>query len=173
MALATPETRVMLDPEAMRSVGVRPTPRKVIAVASGGGHWVELQRLMKAFHGHDVTFVTVNSASRGDVGRSPVHVVTDATRRNPCRIVVLAIQMLWLVLRIRPAVVISTGSAPGYFGIVFGRIFGARTIWVDSLANVERLSMSGSLVRPFAGLWLTQWPHLATKHGPEYVGQVL
>src|SRR5262245_16256 len=126
MAAASPDSLVMLDAEMTRTPGVRPASRKVVAVASGGGHWVELQRLMKAFHGHDVRFVTVNPASREEVRESPVHVVMDATRRNPCRIVVLATQMLWLMLRIRPAVVISTGSAPGYFGIVFGRILGAR-----------------------------------------------
>jgi UDP-N-acetylglucosamine:LPS N-acetylglucosamine transferase len=148
-------------------------PKKVLAVASGGGHWIELLRVIKAFDGQDISFVTVHRAYRHDVPRHRLHVVTDATRRNPFLVVVLAIQMLAIVLRVRPSIVISTGSAPGLFGLLFGRILGARTIWLDSLANVDRVSMSGWLVRPFAGLWLTQWPHLARPQGPEYAGQVL
>lgn len=148
-------------------------PKKVLAVASGGGHWIELLRVISAFAEQDVTFVTVHHAYRQDVPRHRLHVVTDATRWNPFLLVVLAIQMLAIVLWVRPSVVISTGSAPGLFGLLFGRVLGARTIWLDSLANVDRVSMSGSLVRPFAGLWLTQWPHLARPQGPEYAGQVL
>ena len=33
-------------------------PRRILAVSSGGGHWVELMRLRPAFEGHDVAFVT-------------------------------------------------------------------------------------------------------------------
>ena len=50
---------------------------------------------------------------------------------------------------------------------------GARTIWLDSIANVEELSMSGSWIGRSADLWLTQWPHLARPEGPHYAGSVL
>jgi len=43
----------------------------------------------------------------------------------------------------------------------------------DVAANVERLSMTGTLVRKWADRWLTQWSHLAQTGGPEYVGAVL
>jgi Oligosaccharide biosynthesis protein Alg14 like len=145
----------------------------VLAVASGGGHWIELLRVISAFDGQDISFVTVSRAYRHDVPEHRFYVVTDATRWNPFRVVVLAIQMLAIVWWVRSSIVISTGSAPGLFGLAFGRLLGARTIWLDSLANVDRISMSGSLVRPFAGLWLTQWRHLARPQGPEYSGQVL
>ena len=38
-----------------------------MAVASGGGHWVQLQRVMPAFEDHDVTFVTINPTYKTDV----------------------------------------------------------------------------------------------------------
>jgi len=50
---------------------------------------------------------------------------------------------------------------------------GARTVWLDSAANVERLSMSGEKIGPHADLWLTQWAHLARKGGPRHCGSVL
>jgi exopolysaccharide biosynthesis glucuronosyltransferase PssD len=156
-----------------RADGESPRPKKVLAVASGGGHWIELLRVIKAFDGQDIRFVTVRRAYRHDVPGHRLHVVTDATRWNPFRVGILAIQMLAIAILVRPSIVISTGSAPGLFGLVFGRLLGARTIWLDSLANVDRVSLSGSLARPFAGLWLTQWPHLARRQGPEYAGQVL
>jgi UDP-N-acetylglucosamine:LPS N-acetylglucosamine transferase len=82
-------------------------------------------------------------------------------------------QMLSIILRERPDVVISTGAAPGYFALRFGKMMGARTIWLDSIANVDRLSRSGRQVRNYADVWLTQWPHLALDEGPHYSGAVL
>jgi hypothetical protein len=69
--------------------------------------------------------------------------------------------------------VITTGAAPGYFAIRIGNLFGARTIWVDSIANGEELSLSGQKAGPHAALWLTQWAHLAKAEGPHYRGSVL
>jgi hypothetical protein len=76
-------------------------------------------------------------------------------------------------VRTRPDVVVSTGAAPGYFALRIGKILGARTVWIDSIANAEALSRTGTLVRPWADLWLTQWPHLAADGGPAYAGSVL
>ena len=68
--------------------------------------------------------------------------------------------MLWVLLRVRPDVVISTGAAPGYFALRFGGLLGARTLWLDSIANAEELSLSGTKASRFADLTLTQWPEL-------------
>jgi len=83
------------------------------------------------------------------------------------------VEVLWLVLRYRPQIVISTGAAPGYFAVRFGHYIGARTVWVDSIANVDELSLSGRLAGPYTDLWLTQWAHLASHNGPLYRGKVL
>lgn len=148
-------------------------PKKVLAVASGGGHWVQMKRLMPVLASHEVTFVTVSEAYRCDVGGARLYAVTDATAWNKFKILWQAFQVLTIVLRIRPDVVVSTGAAPGYFAIRFAKLIGARTIWIDSIANVERLSLSGVKVRPYADLWLTQWQHLTLQCGPWYKGAVL
>jgi len=146
--------------------------RRVLAVASGGGHWVQLRRVMPAFDGHDVTYLTIDPTYRHDVPDARVHVVRDATRWDRLGSVRLALQVAWVVLRVRPHIVFSTGAAPGLFAIVWGRLLGARTIWLDSVANIEEVSMSGRMARRWAQLWLTQWPQLARDGGPEYAGAV-
>ena len=145
---------------------------KVLAVASGGGHWVQLRRTIPAFDGHEVVYLTIHPGYARDVPGARVHVVNDATRWDRWGSLVLALRVLWVLLRERPDVVISTGAAPGFFAIWLGRRLGARTVWLDSIANVEAVSMSGRMVRRHAHLWLTQWPHLAGPEGPEYAGRV-
>jgi len=147
---------------------------KVLAASSGGGHWVELLRVMPAFAQAELHFATVREDYRQDVGeQAAFHTVPDATQWNPLLAALLALKMLFLVLRIRPDVVVSTGAAPGYFAVRFGKLLGARTIWIDSLANVEQLSKAGRMAGRYADLWLTQWPELAREDGPNYAGQVI
>jgi len=147
--------------------------RKVMAVASGGGHWVQLQRLRPVLALNDVVFVTTDPGYAEEVAPHRARFVNDASRDSKLGLVALAIRMAWILLQERPDVVISTGAAPGYFALRLGRLFGARTIWLDSIANVDEMSMAGRLARPYADLWLTQWPHLASQDGPQFAGAVL
>ncbi len=147
--------------------------KKVLAVASSGGHWIQLRRVIPAFADSEVVYVTVIESYRSQVPGNRFYSVNDATRWNKLGLIRLALRVGWIIVKERPSVVISTGAAPGYFAILLGRWFGAKTIWIDSMANIEDLSMSGSRVGRYADLWLTQWPHLAKAEGPHYGGSVL
>ncbi len=146
---------------------------KVLAVASGGGHWVQLLRVVPAFSAMEVVFVTVSDVYRAQVGDRRFYAIDDATRWNPGRLLTVAARLGAILRKERPDLVISTGAAPGYLALRMGKAFGARTIWIDSIANVDALSLSGQRVGRYADLWLTQWPHLAGSNGPYFAGTVL
>jgi UDP-N-acetylglucosamine:LPS N-acetylglucosamine transferase len=136
-------------------------PRRILAVASSGGHWVQLRRLSPAFEGHDVAYLTTDPGHRDEVGGARFHTVVDANRWERVKLVRSALKTLWVLLRERPDVVVSTGAAPGYLALRLGKLLGARTAWIDSVANVEELSLSGQMASRQADLCLTQWSHLA------------
>ncbi len=156
-----------------------PSKVRVLALSSGGGHWLQLARLAEAFVGQDL--VTACTA-QGPALKVPVrrHVaLRDATRWDRWALLVQAIQVARLVLQERPDVVVTTGAAPGLWGLLWGRCIGARTVWVDSLANVRQLSGCGRVARWLAHDWWTQWPHLAEPpidktpgRSPQYRGAV-
>ncbi|MEM9969487.1 MAG: hypothetical protein AAF762_00090 [Pseudomonadota bacterium] len=147
--------------------------KRVLAIASGGGHWVQLQRLKPAFEGLDVTWVSRDPASREDVAPAPFLVIGEASRAQKLGVVKVAFQALWLLIRVRPAVIVTTGAAPGLLTLALGKtLFRAKTIWIDSIANVETLSGSGRLAARFADVRLTQWPDLA-EDGVAHWGAVL
>lgn len=151
-------------------------PKRVMMVASGGGHWVELMRLMPALDGCSIAFVTVQNDYKYQTMQyegSRYYVVCDVTRWNKVRWIQTVLQLLIVLFRERPDVIISTGALPGFFALRLGKLLGARTIWVDSIANVEELSRSGQKIGPHVSLWLTQWEHLATEQGPHYKGAIL
>ncbi len=175
-----PPARLETNGRLSIPLGERQTPessgmenKRVLAIASGGGHWQQLMRLRPAFEHQCAIYVTTNPAYAMDVPGSDLFVVTDANRDRPLKLIRTACEVLFRVIRIRPDVVISTGAAPGLFGIIFGRLVGARTIWVDSIANAEAVSLSGRIAARFASIALTQWSHLAQADGPQHQGSIL
>lgn len=149
-------------------------PLKLLAISSGGGHWVQLCRLHTAFDGVDVAFASVDRSYAEDVPGRRFYSFRNATRRDRLGFAVLTIQLLLILAKERPDVVVTTGAAPALIAIALAKfIFRARTMWIDSIANCEQLSTSGLLARRVADAWLTQWPHLAQKDGPVYWGAVL
>jgi len=157
-------------------------PRRVLAVASAGGHWVQLTRLAPAWDGCDLTCVSTHPGLRAGAEAAAAargqpcprfFAVTEANRWQKLRLLRSLAGVALVVLRVRPDVVITTGAAPGYFALRLGRMLGARTVWVDSIANAGELSLSGRKAGRHADLWLTQWPHLARPGGPEHRGAVL
>ena len=149
------------------------TRPKVLAISSGGGHWVQLLRLRPAFEGCEVVYATVREGYRGDVNGAEFRLIPDSNRWNKLALLRCAAAVFSLLLGERPDVVITTGAAPGYFAVRIGKWLGARVVWVDSVANAEELSLSGRKAGSFVDLWLTQWPHLAGEGGPQCFGSVL
>jgi UDP-N-acetylglucosamine:LPS N-acetylglucosamine transferase len=146
--------------------------KRVLAVGSAGGHWIQLQRLRHAFEGSDLKWLTTTWQAPTVAGEQ-IYVVDDASSWQKLRLIRMFLQVARVVLRLRPEIVVTTGAAPGLAAIFFGRLLGARTVWIDSIANSESLSASGVLARRWADVWLTQWAHLEKPDGPRYWGSVL
>ncbi len=147
--------------------------KKVLFISSSGGHWIEMRRLEAAFEGFDKYYISTDPSYYQAITEGKFYAVPDASMWNKFRLLGQAIKILLLLIYIRPNIVISTGAAPGFFGLLFAKKMRIKTIWVDSLANVEQLSLSGQKVKPYADLWLTQWEHLSTPNGPYFYGAVL
>lgn len=148
--------------------------RRILGVASGGGHFVQLRRMRPAWaHCEAHYLTTLRDYARELEPGARLHLVNDASRWDRLGVLRMAFRVAWTLLRVRPDVVISTGAAAGYFALRFGKLLGARTVWVDSIANAEELSMTGRMVRRYADLYLTQWPELSAPDGPRYEGSVL
>lgn len=149
-------------------------PMRVLLVASAGGHWTELYRLRNAFAGADCQFVSTANGLTAPIGERDVLEVADTARDTIGTLVPATASLLRIFRTFDPHLVVSTGAAPGALALFLAKLFGARTIWIDSIANSEGLSLSGRLVRPVADLRITQWQHLADQDPSlRYLGQIL
>lgn len=147
---------------------------KVLVACSSGGHWVQMRRILPAFDGFEQVFVGVEPEADPGLGPVRYHRVADVTRRNPLAVPGILVDLVGIVRAERPDVVVTTGAAPGLLALVAAKLARrGRTIWIDSIANTERMSLSGRMARPVADAWLVQWEHLARPQGPHHWGAVL
>ena len=145
-----------------------------MAIASGGGHWVQLRRIMPALDGMDVFYVSLDPSLAADVPDHDYYTIRDVSRRDRFGILVVIAQLMRILFKERPKVVITTGSLPALIAMVLAKyLFKSKTIWIDSIANAEKLSSSGKKAGKIADLWLTQWPQLSGPNGPQHWGAVL
>lgn len=136
--------------------------KKIIAVASIGGHWVQLLRIVKPLEEHyEVVYMSTHPKCKSMVGNHRFHTIMDFSRWDAWKMLPASFTILAFLLKERPAAIVTTGAAPGLLTIVIGRMVGIKTIWIDSVANVEHLSASGRLAYKFASRTYTQWPDLA------------
>lgn len=150
-----------------------PMKRKALAVASFGGHLVQLQRLTIPLQNKfEIVYVTTDKKAKPKEDSSKYYYVNDFSRTTPF-LLFKSINDFKKILSIeKPDVVISTGAAPGLVAIMIARLMKIPTLWIDSLANVEKLSMCGNIASKIASETLTQWPHLSNDK-IKYVGNVL
>lgn len=158
----------------MPGPGTAARRQKLLAVSSGGGHWVQLCRLIPAFADCQVVYASTDPAPPAALRGATYHRIPDASQRDRLAFLPLAARLLRILLKERPDVVLSTGAAPGLVALVLAKsLLRSRTIWIDSVANVGELSTSGKLARPVADAWLTQWEHLSRPEGPRHWGAVM
>lgn len=146
---------------------------RVLLAASSGGHLDQLALITGSGSGPEVLLATTDVEHGRARGFDRIASLPDCNLREPLRAARCFLAALALVRRERPEVVISTGAAPGFFCIMWGRIYGARTLWIDSIANAEELSLSGRLASRIAHCCFTQWEHLADGDRVRYSGAVL
>ena len=148
---------------------------RLCLVSSAGGHTSQLLELAESWKGNDAFWVTTSDVIKEKLSKyGNVDVVGECNRQQPWRVFVVLMQCIRIVFRERPDIVISTGAASGCMVCFLSKLFGAKIVWIDSITNVYRLSLSGRLVRRIADLFLVQWPELAEKYSNvEYAGAVI
>lgn len=148
---------------------------RICLVASAGGHTSQLLKVCESWKSYETFCVTTVDVAREELRKyGHVYFVGECNREHSLRVISVLIGCLKILLRERPDVVISTGAAAGCIMCFLGKLLRAKIVWIDSITNVERISLSGRMVRHIANLFLVQWPELAERYSNvEYVGAVI
>ncbi len=140
--------------------GAEPSPQrlKVMLVGSAGGHLLQLHRLKPWWERHDRTWVTFQMPdSMSLLADEDVVWAYHPTTRNIPNLL-RNLRLAWkLVRKHRPSVVVSSGAGVAFPFFLIGRLYGARTIYLEVYDRIDLPTMTGRLCYPLSNLFLLQW----------------
>lgn len=146
--------------------------KKILVISSPGGHWVQLCRLIPALKENTVVYACTYERPTEIQKSDTYHKIEDISRDSIGRLP-SAISNTWKIIKDeKPDIIITTGALPGLLAIAVGRLRRTKTIWLDSIANSEQVSMSGRIASYCANECYTQWSNLTNKR-IKYIGRVI
>lgn len=141
--------------------------KKVLFVASTGGHLDELLQLAPMFSNYDYHIVTEKTKSnlglKNKFGKKISYLVygTYSGLLNkiiyPFKLMFNTIKSLFIYLKFRPEFIVSTGAHTSGPMCLIGHLFGSKVIFIETFANSKSKSTTGKIVYKFADLFIVQW----------------
>jgi UDP-N-acetylglucosamine:LPS N-acetylglucosamine transferase len=145
---------------------------KILALSSPGGHWVQLCRILPALADCEVIYACTYNKPAELSPEDSYHIIEDISRDTIIRVPGVVAGILKIIKQERPDYVVTTGALPGLITIFLARLLGIKSIWLDSIANSEKISFSGRVAAFLANDCFTQWEGLATNR-VKYIGRVI
>ncbi len=147
--------------------------KKIFAVASIGGHWIQLLRIARQMEGeYEVVYLCTHPKCATMVEGRKFYLMDDYSRWDAWKMIPSFFHLLKIIWKEKPSAIMTTGAAPGLMCLLAGKVLGRKTIWIDSIANVQHLSASGRIASKFASKIYTQWMDLATEK-VKFAGNIL
>ena len=161
-----------MGPDVSYSEANKGEHMKICLVCSHGGHLTEMLQLMEAFEGHEAFFITYDSARTRGLERK---YLLRNIGTNPLVMARAFLSMLRILLREKPKLIVSTGSEIAIPAFYLAKLFGAKTIFIESVTRVIQPTGTGKIVYPVADVFLVQWERLLSKYGKKarYEGAII
>lgn len=137
--------------------------KKVMFIASTGGHLAEMLQLSDLFPLYSTSIITEKTKSNMFLeDKYPnVYYLVYGTKSHFLtyffKFIYNFFKSLFLYFKIRPEVIITTGTHTAVSMCYIGKLFGSKIIYIETLANRSTKTMSGKLVYPIADYFLVQW----------------
>ena len=72
----------------------------------------------------------------------------------------LCLKTIYLYFKIRPKVIVTTGTHTAGPICVLGKIFGSKVVYIETFANANKKTATGRLIYPIADLFIVQWKEM-------------
>lgn len=158
--------------------------------ASQGGHYKELMGLQSLFSKYDSVLVTDNQAAIKQVDVASdfkdiaiLHTMADARKKmagSSKRIgrfqqigtyLKMFIECIHVYQKYKPKVIVSTGANIAVPLFICAKLYGAKSIFVESNAMVYSKTTTGTLVEKLSDTIYVQWPEMLKVYpNAEYYG---
>ncbi|MBQ9181295.1 MAG: polysaccharide biosynthesis protein [Bacilli bacterium] len=138
--------------------------KKVLFISSTGGHLSELMQLKRLFKYYNYYIITEKTDSNmylKDKYKNRVSYLVYGTKDFPFSYIFKftynCFKSIFLYFKIRPKVIITTGTHTAVPICFIGKLFRSKIIYIETFANMSTKTISGKLIYPIADLFVVQW----------------
>lgn len=138
--------------------------KKVLFISSTGGHLNELMNLEPLFKNYDFTIITEKDKTTEYLMKKyngRIFYVPYSTRSKIISYIIkyifVIIKSFFLFIKIRPDIIISTGTHTAVPICYFSKIFGKKIIYIETYANITRKTITGKILYPISNLFIVHW----------------
>lgn len=134
---------------------------KVCLVGSSGGHLTHLYLLKPFWKDRERFWVTFDKEDARSILENeifyPCYYPTNRNLKNLIKNTILAFKIL---RKERPDIIVSSGAAVAVSFFYLGKIFGAKTVYIEVFDRIDAPTMTGKLVYPVTDRFIVQWEEM-------------
>ena len=135
--------------------------KKICLISSSGGHFEQLLMLRKLEKNNKI-FIVTEKTKYNKKDKKINHFVMQVNRKEPLFVIkmgLIALKSIYIFIKERPDVIISTGVLAAIPMIFIGNIFKKKVIYIESFAKINSPTMTGKLVykKKLADQFYVQW----------------
>ncbi|SDL26795.1 MULTISPECIES: PssD/Cps14F family polysaccharide biosynthesis glycosyltransferase [Streptococcus] len=134
---------------------------KICLVGSSGGHLAHLNMLKPFWKDEERFWVTFDKEDARSILKDEkmysCHFPTNRNLKNLIKNTFLAIKVL---KKEKPDVIISSGAAVAVPFFYIGKLFGAKTVYIEVFDRIDKSTVTGKLVYPVTDKFIVQWEEM-------------
>ena len=134
--------------------------KKLCFAASSGGHFEQLSMLKPLMEKYDSFVVTEQTDYKAFIKGQKMYYVHQVNRKEktlPFWMIVNSFKSLWIIIKERPDVVITTGVLAIIPLCVLMKLMKKKVVYIESFAKISSPTETGKLMYKFADRFYVQW----------------
>ena len=134
---------------------------KICLVGSSGGHLTHLYLLKPFWENEERFWVTFEKDDAKSILKNekmyPCYYPTNRNMKNLIKNTLLAVKVL---KKEKPDLIISSGAAVAVPFFYVGKLFGAKTVYIEVFDRIDKPTLTGKLVYPVTDKFIVQWEEM-------------
>lgn len=134
---------------------------KVCLVGSSGGHLSHLYMLKPFWQDKERFWITFDKAdARSILQNEKMYHCYFPTNRS-LKALLINTKLAWKTLRKeKPDLIISSGAAVAVPFFYLGKMFGAKTIYIEVFDRIDKPTITGKMVYPVTDMFIVEWEEM-------------
>jgi len=137
--------------------------KKVLMVASSGGHLEEVLALKELKDTYDTVLITEKTDYQVNYWHDKAYLMPQVNRKelsSLIKYIVIFFKTAKILITEKPDVVLSTGAMVAFPALILGKIARKKIIFIECMFNVDEPTLTGKLAYRFADLFIVQWEEM-------------